>query len=219
MDFTAPEETALNLARYRFEGSTMLSNQDFHSKTFFLLDDDDEEDNKISMMMSIMSKESLMNQDVSFDFANLQGSDSSTSPFYTVISGEWKTSLRLSFKDYSTEFQVDQDITMFGYPATVNTVSISPISVTLQITSPHLPEIDQAGRAWSQLEQNKDLDRYPVTINYQDGTCESTSEFNTMTLSEYDQNEMLTIRPFEAVINDNEITSILFCGTELTIAD
>ncbi|MCQ6560652.1 hypothetical protein [Paenibacillus mendelii] len=54
------------------------------------------------------------------------------------------------------------------------------------------------------------MDNYPITINYQDGTSETTRVFTGFYAGELNNGEMLTIKTFENVINDKEITSIVF---------
>lgn len=220
MDFTAAEETPLNMSRYRFENIDFNADQNFYSYDWISLKDENTADNKISMIMSVYTKKSLMGQKVNLGLADLQGSASSTGTFDTMISGEWKTSFRLDFKEYSTDYQVNKEIKMFEYAATVKNISISPISIAIKIESPFLERITTASMVGMNIEEKQLLDRFPITINYKDGTSETTTNASGMYLAELGLGEMLNIKTFEEnVINDKEITSITFFGTEVQISD
>lgn len=59
-DFTAPEGTLLNAARYRFEDYMITTYQDYRSPEFKVLDDGNPNDNKISLVMSIITNSGLV---------------------------------------------------------------------------------------------------------------------------------------------------------------
>lgn len=218
MDFTAPKGTVLNAARYRFEDIMInTKNQRFYSIGFKVLDDGNPNDNKISLVMSIMAKNSIAGQTVHFNFKDLQAADPLPGIFKTVIPGSWETAFKLDFKEYSNLYQIDQNIIMFGYRAVLKTISISPISITLQIESRSLKEINEAAGRLKEIGVNKYLDDYPITINYKDGTSDTTGIFTGMYLGDYIIDQMITIKNFENVINDKEIASIVFFDKEIPI--
>ncbi|XID90342.1 hypothetical protein ACF3MZ_17515 [Paenibacillaceae bacterium WGS1546] len=217
MDFTAPEGTVLNAARYRFEGSFVDSEQAFHSTGFKALDDGNPNDNKISLVMSILTEDSLAGQTVKFSFVDLQAADPFPGIFETVIPGTWETNVHLDFKAYSTLYPVDQDITMYGYKAVLKSISVSPISIALKIESGSLKEINEAARGLKEIGENEYLDHYPVTIKYKDGTSETTRIFTGLSLSDLMNGHLLSIKTFENVINDKEIASIEFFDQEIPI--
>ncbi|MFC5472259.1 hypothetical protein ACFPPD_26600 [Cohnella suwonensis] len=107
---------------------------------------------------------------------------------------------------------------MFGYPAVLKTISVSPISISLKIEGKSLNEINEASGKLKEFGDNEFeyLDNYPITINYKDGTSETTSIFTGLHVTEFGV-QMLTIKTFEHVINDKEIASIVFFGTEIPI--
>lgn len=218
MDFIAAEETPLTMSRYRFANNDFNAGQNFYSVDFISLTDENTADNKISMIMRVMTKKSLAGQKVNLKLTDLQGAESSTGAFDTIIPGEWKTSFLLDFQEYSSDYPVNQEITMFDYAATVKNISISPISIAIKIESPFLEKISEASKQDLKIEEKEHLDNYPITINYKDGTSETTTTFSGMYLAEYGLDEMLNIKTFENVINDKEIESILFFGTKINIA-
>ncbi|MBE1445824.1 DUF4179 domain-containing protein [Paenibacillus sp. OAS669] len=216
MDFTAPEGTVLNAARYRFEEPMINTNQSF-STGFKVLDDGNPNDNKIRLVMSIMTKNSIAGQTLHFEFKNVQAAEPFPGIFETVIPGSWETTFKLDFKEYSTLYQINQDMDMFGYPAVLKTISISPISISLKIESSSLKEINEAAGRLKEIGKNEYLDNYPITIKYKDGTSETTSIFTGMHLLDYLNDKMLTIKAFENVINDKEIASIVFFDKEIQL--
>ncbi len=217
MDFTAPEGTVLNAARYRFEDTMITTDQNFHSTGFKLLDDGIPNDNKISLVMSTMTNNSIAGQTVQFKLKDLEAADPFPGIFETVIPGSWETTLKLDFKEYSNLYQIDQNMTMFGYEAVLKTISVSPISISLKIESRSLKEINEAVGGLKEIGENEYLDSYPITINYKDGTSETTSIFTGLAWSNYLSDQLLTIKMFENVINDKEIASIVFFDKEIPI--
>lgn len=217
MDFIAPEGTVLDAARYRFEFPTVDTDQSFHSVDFTSLDDGNPNDNKISLMMSIMTEHSIAGQTARFEFQDLQAADPFPGVFETVIPGKWETAFKLDFKEYSTLYPIHEDITMYGYSAVLQSVSVSPISIALKIESESFKEIGEAAGGLKEVGLNVHLDNYPITIHYKDGSSETTSIFNGMHLVNNTVNQMLTIKTFEKVINDKEIASIVFFDKEIPI--
>lgn len=225
IDFTAPEGTVLNAARYRFGYPMIHTDQRFHGIDFKLLDDGNSNDNKISLVMSIMTNNSIAGQTVPFELNDLEAADPFSGIFETVIPGSWKTAFKLDFKEYSNLYQIDQNMTMFGYEAVLKTISISPISISLKIESQSLKEINEAAvGGLKEIGDNEYLDNYPITINYKDGTSVNYKEgnaeiFTGLAVSDLLSSQLLTIKTFENVINDKEIASIVFFDKEIPITN
>ena len=217
MDFTAPEATVLDAARYRFLDYDITTDQDFKSVGFKLLDDGNRSDNTISLVMSILTKNSIAGQNVHFQLKNLQASGPFPNSFTTVIPGVWETDFKLDFKEYSTPYEVNENIAMFGYGAVLKTISVSPISISLKIESSSMNEINEAAGSLKDIGGNQHLDNYPITIMYQDGTSETTNLFNGLHLTE-NGTQLFTVKTFENVINNKEIVSIVFFDREIPIS-
>ncbi|WP_108995923.1 DUF4179 domain-containing protein [Paenibacillus agaridevorans] len=214
MDFTAPEGTVLDAARYRFLNYDITTNQDYKSVGFKVLDDGNRSDNKISLAMSILTKNSIAGQNVHFQLKDLQAAGPFPGIFTTVIPDVWETDFKLDFKEYSTPYEVNKNIAMFGYGAVLKTISVSPISISLKIESSSMNEINEAAGSLKEIGVNQHLDNYPITIKYQDGTLETTNLFNGLHLTE-NGTQLFTVKTFENVINDKEIVSIVFFDKEI----
>ncbi len=217
MDFIAPENTVLDAARYRFENPHTTTDESFHGTGFQLLDDGNPNDNKISLVMSIMTENSLQGQSARFRFTDLQAADPYPGLFRTVLPGDWEVSFKLDFKAYSSVYQPDKRINLYGYEAVLTSVSVSPISIALKIESKFLKEIGEASGERREIGPNQYADEYPVTVRYKDGTSETTGIFTGIRLSDLLSGRMLTIKTFEQVINDKEIASVVFFGAEVPI--
>ena len=217
MDFTAPKGTVLNRAHYSFEEIDIDFGNGFAGYGINSLEDENTNDNKISMVMEIHTNDSLMGKKFHIRLENLISSDTLPGEFTKEISGTWRTSFKLAFKNYSTDYQINQTIQMFGHDATIKTISISPISVTLKLESSLVKQIDEAAGNWEVLGGNTYSDIYPIAINYQDGTSETTDIFDGMHHLDH-SGKILFIKTFEKVINDRAIKSITFFDTEIQIA-
>lgn len=228
-DFTAPEGVVLDADRYDFGYSLeSVSNYQGHfGYGFEKLEDENPDDNKISMVMILKAEHSLMGETIRLKFEDLKGApklpktfeeadghDSEEFAFKTVVEGTWVTSFKLDFKDYSTTYTPDSKVTVHGYEATLKSIAISPISVTVKFQSPFLDEIYEAAPD-ELVEYNTYPDKFPVTINYKDGSQEITTYETGMTLGkytvdDYTSDEVISVKRFESIINDKEIESIEF---------
>lgn len=217
MDFIAAKGTVLNSKYYSFDDVDIDAGQNFYSSEIISLEDGNSTDNKISMIMRINTKESLIGEKAHVKFTDLKKSDTIPGEFTTSVSGEWEASFNLDFENYSTNYHIDKDITIHDYKANLKTISVSPISVTLKLESSFTKEISKAIGGWNELGLNEYSDVYPVTINYKDGTSEITTIFNGMHNIEHLKGEMIFIKNFESVINDKEIKSITFFNNEFEI--
>lgn len=223
MDFIAPEGTVLNKPHYSFEDmyTDIFENHGFYSYGIVSLKDENMNDNKISMVMRINNRDSFMGKEIHLKFTDLQGADTIPGEFTTAVPGKWETRFKLNFKSYSTTYQLDKSVTIYGYEAILKTVSISPISVTLNLDSQFLKEIVEASENWEAenrevLGLNERSDIYPITINYKDGTSETTSVLRGVQVIG-SSDGMWFVKVFENVINDKEIKSITFFDTEIPI--
>lgn len=162
-------------------------------------------------------KKSMAGQMARFQFTDLQAADPLPGEFETIIPDTWETAFKLDFKEYSTLYQVNQKINMYGYDAVLKSIAVSPISISLKVESETFKEINEAAGEFVEVGENEHLDNYPVTIKYKDGSSETTTIFNGMHSIEYGTGHMLTIKTFENVINDKEFASIVFFDKEIPI--
>lgn len=216
MDFIAPEGTVLDAARYRFLYYDIPTNQNYMGVEFKVLDDGDRSDNRISLVMSILTKTSIAGQNVHFQLKDLQAADPYPGIFTTVVPDAWETDFKLDFKEYSTPYNVNKSLDMFGYGAVLKTISVSPISISLKVESSSMDDIYEAAGSLKEIGVNQHLDNFPVTIKYQDGTTETTNLFNGLHLME-NGTQLFTVKTFEHVINTKEIVSIVFFDKEIPI--
>ncbi|MCY9532112.1 hypothetical protein M5X04_22650 [Paenibacillus alvei] len=222
MNFTALNGTVLDADEYRFESTSLRydrSGKDRfgYSWGFDVLDDGHPNANSINLVMKITTKHSLAGRTFDFEFENLQIRNPLTEDFETVIPGTWKTTVKLDFKEYSSVHQINQDIDMYGYKAVLKTISISPISITLQLESNSLEEISSTADRGK--IDGKSLDNFPITINYKDGSSETTNFFRGSDSMDLITGQMFTNKTFKNVINDKEIKSIVFFNKEFPIND
>ncbi|WP_141504680.1 DUF4179 domain-containing protein [Paenibacillus luteus] len=217
MDFTAPEGIVLDAKRYRFE--TFLSFDKLSSYSgstdFDLLDDENPNDNKISLMMSYLTlTKDVAGSPVTLLVSNLEEADVYPDVYKKINSGSWEMNFNLDYKDISTTYQINQGIELYNYEATLSSISISPISVTIKVDSAHTKKIFEAANlARREIGLNEYEDSYPITIHYKDGTSETTAVFKGMTSGDLVSNTITIVKPFTPIINDKEIKSVEFFGT------
>lgn len=214
LDFTAPEGTVLDAKRYRFETHLSFDHMSSNSSStgYTLLDDENPSDNKISLMMSYLTKNrTIAGSPVTLMLSNLEAADVYPDIFEKVNPGSWKIKFNLDYKDMSTTYQIDQGISLYNYEATLSSISISPISVTIKVDSAHTKEISEAAsRSSREIGLNEYADHYPITIHYKDGTSETTAVFKGMSSGDLITNTITIVKPFTPIINDKEIKAVEF---------
>ncbi len=231
MDFTATEGVALNAERYRFSDCNVLVDtyHDSFGYGFTKLEDENMNDNKISLMMTINTQQSLAGGNIQLSMKNLDAAsnlpktfkeaaevDPEAQVFKPQIYGCWETSFKLDFEDFSRTYLLDRKITLYGYGATLQSVAVSPISVTVKIASPHVKELFAASQS-GEVEYDTYLDGFPVTIHYKDGTQETTTYLTGMAVGDNLTNTIVSVKKFEKVINDKEIQTIEFFDSVIMI--
>lgn len=140
--------------------------------------------------------------------------------YQTVLSGSWSVRFPLNFEDCSVTYPIAQTISTEGYDITLQSISVSPLSVTLRANSPYTREIIQSLDEKYAPYSDDSPRWFPVTIHYEDGSTEtashgvhmgSTSEINHLT------GNILDIITFDSLINDKEINFIEICGTDIPL--
>ncbi|MFF2479976.1 hypothetical protein [Paenibacillus sp. NPDC058071] len=216
MDFTAPKGTVLDAARYRFLENDMTIKESYRSTGYEVVPNENRAENTISLVMTIVTKNVIAGQNIHFKLKDLQAAEPYPGEYKTIISGDWETDFKLDFKDYSTQYEVNKAVSMFGYRAILKTISVSPISIALVVESRNMKEIDKAAGPLKEVGPNQSLDYYPITIKYQDGTSETTDLLKGIHLTE-NGTQLFTVKTFEQVINDKTIASIVFFDREIPI--
>lgn len=214
MDFTAPEDMVLNKERYRFETHLDFDINGSHSSghNYYLLEDENPNDNKISLILSyLMTDRTIIGSPVTLRIIDLEEADAYPDVFETVISGSWETEFKMDYKDISTMYPSNKEISLYGYEATLSSVSISPISVAINVDSAHTKAISEAvSLSRKEIGVNEYEDIYPITIHYKDGTSETTSIFNGMVVADNLRGSITIVKTFTPIINDKEIESVVF---------
>ncbi|RIX52117.1 hypothetical protein D3P08_14160 [Paenibacillus nanensis] len=222
MDFTAPEGTVLNADRYRFQLSLLHGNPGSNSAgyDYTLLDDENANDNKISLVLTYLSDNIIAGRPVTMRVSDLEAADAYPGKFETVIPGSWETKFDMKYKDLSATRLVQQKLSLYGYEATLSSISISPISVTLKVNSENTKAISEAARNSSkEIGPNETSDGYPITIHYQDGTSETTTIFTGMNRADFLSNSITIIKTFTPIIKDKEIASVEFFDAVIPVEE
>lgn len=219
LEFTAPEGTVLDLDGYRFSGSLDAEQHQTTGAGFVKIADDDENDNNITLVMCEPTREPLAGRQATLELYDLEGANTGEE-YQTVLSGSWSVRFPLDFEDCSVTYPIAQTISAEGYDMTLQSIAVSPLSITLRANSPYTREIIQSLDSKYAPYSDDSPRWFPVTIHYADGKTEtasrgvhmgSTSEMNHLT------GDILDIITFDSLINDKEIDSIEICGTDIPL--
>lgn len=218
LEFTAPEGTVLDLDGYRFNGSLDAGRQTTGAG-FVKIADDDDNDNRITLVMCEPTRKPVAGKRAKLKLSDLEGANMGAD-YQTVLTGSWSVSFPLDFEDCSVIYPMAQTISAEGYDITLQSISISPLSVTLHANSPYTREISQSlNEKYAPYSDNSPR-WFPVTIHYADGSTEtssrsvrmgSTSEMNHLS------GDILDIITFDSLINSKTIDYIEICGTAIAL--
>lgn len=219
-DFVAPKETVLNDYKYYFYSDDIET--DFSECVYgiYQLPDDNSADNIVSFVCHIMTEnKTLQGSEIKMDLNNLASYEtedayhadnrySNYEKHGAVATGNWSVVFDANFKSYSEPKFVNQEIEIGGYKVTVQDISISPISVTIRSFTEFSHEVND----FVQNKETVEHDNFPIKINYDDGTFESTLDFMGASSVDHNTGIITTIKRFDGVINVKEIASIEFFG-------
>jgi len=219
MDFTAPEGMVLDKARYRFHGSLDTEGLDSYGSGFDLLEDDDPRDNKISLVMSLSTNRIQAGQEADLTIENLEEADPYPDEYEKILTGTWQTSFKLDYKDYSKRYEVNRAIEMYGQKATLEALSVSPISITVFVRSDSIEEIWEAARRSGRQTgpDGRSSDDFPITIHYKNGTSETTTIFAGMAQGHPTLGDIMIVKPFLPIIDPRQIESLEFFGAVIPV--
>ena len=218
LEFTAPEGTVLDLDGYRFSGSLDVGQQTTGAG-FVKIADDNENDNHITLVMCEPTREPIAGKRAKLELSDLEGANKGDE-YQPILSGSWSVRFPLDFEDCSVTYPIAQTIPVEGYDVTLQSISVSPLSITLRANSPYTREIIQSLDEKYAPYSDDSSRWFPVTIHYADGSTEtasrgvrmgSTSEMNHLS------GDILDIITFDNLINDKAIESIEICGTVIAL--
>lgn len=135
---------------------------------------------------------------IALDFKNLQA-DRSKLDMYTVVEGEWKLSWTLSYTDQMQTFDLNKTYTVNGQEVSVESVELSPLSMTLTL----------GGGGLKTLIDDSDLDECgclcTVALTMRDGT---TVDMNGPGSENYTDTSYTRTNPFEKVLDAEQVTGL-----------
>ena len=113
-----------------------------------------------------------------------------------------------------------QTIPVEGYDVTLQSISVSPLSITLRANSPYTREIIQSLDEKYAPYSDDSSRWFPVTIHYADGSTEAATRgvrIGSTSAMNHLSGDILDIITFDNLINDKAIESIEICGTVIAL--
>lgn len=220
LEFTAPEGTVLDQDGYRFSGE-LKAGQQTTGSGFVKMEDDDASDNQITLVMSEPTRQPVAGKRAVLELYDLEGADMGEA-YETVVPGSWSVSFPLDFADCSVTYTIDQTVPVQGYDVTLQSISVSPLSIAIHATSPYTRQISSALDARYAPYSDDSPRWFPITIQYADGTSETapntaTGRMGSMSEMNHLSGDIFDVITFSDLINTKEIRSIEFCGTEILL--
>jgi hypothetical protein len=112
-----------------------------------MLEDDNKEDNKATFLLSMEADKKINNKKINVQFENLRHYIPGSGEMVTDCEGGWELEWELDYEDISTRFPIGKELAIDGKTIDVDTISISPIALNIQLSGGYFEELDAAPRA------------------------------------------------------------------------
>ena len=112
-----------------------------------MLEDDDDKDNKATFLLDVEADKKINNKKINVEFENLRHYIVSSGEMVTDYQGKWELEWKLDYEDISTKFKIGKELAVKGKTVNVDSISISPIAVNIQMNGSYFKESDEAPRA------------------------------------------------------------------------
>lgn len=146
LDVTAPEgktiypASGFEMIYLRVDGATSMG------YSCDMLADDNENDNKATFLLAMEANEKINNKKVNLKFENLRHYVIADGDYTSDIAGEWELEWKLDYEDISTAYKIGKELPVNGETVTIDSISISPIALNVQISGSYLKEYDSVPR-------------------------------------------------------------------------
>jgi hypothetical protein len=153
-DVTAPEgevlsypESSFEMIRLRIGEPGGLDGPTGMGYGCTMLEDDNDKDNKATFLLSAEADKKINNKKINIQFENLRHYIPGGGEMAVDYAGIWELEWKLDYEDISSRFKMGKELEMEGKTVNVDSISISPIAVNIQMSGGYFKELDETPRA------------------------------------------------------------------------
>lgn len=176
-----------------------------------MLEDDDENDNKATFLFAMEANKKINDKMINIRFSNLRHYITGSGEMVIDNEGEWVLEWKLDYEDISRKFQIKKEMEVKEGAIEVETISISPIALNVQISGSYLEEYDSAPRSPGE----EDLIRI-TAIKLKDGSVLSREDASSWGASIRGREAVLNMQ-MKKLLDVDQVESITLNDTEFNI--
>jgi len=211
LDVTAQEGKAIypasgfDMIYLRVDGATSMG------YSCDMLDDDNENDNKATFLFAMEANKKINNKAINIKFDNLRHYVTGSGEMVTDCEGQWELEWKLDYEDISTAYKIGEELTVKGETVTIDSISISPIALNVQISGSYLKEYDSAPR------EPEEGDLIQITaITLKDGTVFTQDDAASWGCSVRGTDYVMNMQ-MKKLLNVDQVKSITLNDTEIAL--
>ena len=176
-----------------------------------MIEDDSPDDNKATFLLAMDANKKINDKKISVKFENLRHYIIGSGEMVTDTPGDWELEWKLDYEDISTKYKIGKELTVKGGIASVDSISVSPIALNVQISGNCVKEYDSAPRdpGEGELIQVTAITLKNGTLLTQDDASSWGSSING---SEYVLNMQM-----KKLLDANQVKSITLNDTEFEL--
>ncbi|MEL7655514.1 MAG: hypothetical protein AAGU75_06365 [Bacillota bacterium] len=211
LDVTAPEgeildvNSSFDMIYLRVDGVTSMG------YSCEMIPDGNENDNKATFLFSMDANTKINNKMINIQFIDLRHYVADSGEMLIDYKGEWELEWKLDYEDISTKYSIGKDLEVNGKTVDVESISISPIALNVQISGSYIREYDSAPpeQGFGELIQITAVTLKDGTVLTQDDAASWGSSLND---SEY----MINMK-MKKLIETDQVKSITLNDTEFVL--
>jgi hypothetical protein len=156
-------------------------------------------------VLNVRSPQDLQDKKIKLQLHNYGYNDVETNEFETTCKGTWELEWSLNYVNSEKTYKVNKDISLYGGTAVFDSVSISPISISINYSD--------CKNTQTHMEENQDIND-KIIVQFMDGTVLNSTYVDASDFV-YDDN-MISIY-LRKVISVKDVESITFAGVTVSI--
>ncbi len=211
LDVTAPEgqkldpQSSFEMIYLRVDGATSMG------YSCNIIEDDNPDDNRATFLFAMEANKKINDKSISIEFVNLRHYVPDIGEMVIDQEGSWKLEWKLNYEDKAIAFPIGKELLIEGESVEVDSISISPIALNIEIRGDYIEESDAAPR------EPGEGDLIQITaINLKDGTVLTEQDAASWGCSIRGK-EMILNMQMQKLLDVDQIKSVTLNDTEFEL--
>ena len=176
-----------------------------------MLPDDNENDNKATFLFAMEANKKINDKTINIKFNDLRHYIIGSGEMISDCKGQWELEWKLNYEDISTTYSIGNELAVNGETVTVDSISISPIAVNVQLSGSYIQEYD------SHPPEPGAGDLFEITaITLKDGTVLTQEDAFSWGASTRGKEYVMNMQ-MKDLLDVSQVKSVTLNGTEIVL--